>query len=196
MTPLQHVALRAALTLAVWALIIWWLVGCARPLPPVTAEVPTLDDHAAIAATIATWNGRRDLSDVDAAEAFDRIRITDPPDADAFRSHCGGVCAPSDVAPNCTSRWGRASACGPIHDPCFGPFCGLFFDTVRLVVIAPGRSAAVRPGLIVHEVVHHLSELAGMDSDRNHVDPRRWCDYSAGGCAGDNVEHVAREALR
>lgn len=155
------------------------VLGCATSLPAVTLVPPAQADRAAIAATITAWNARQDLPDVDGDEAIAVLRVTDPPATGDYLQLCVG-----------------GGACSAIDDGCAGPFCGLFTEHTRLIVIRPGWSPAQRLTLVVHETIHHLGDLAGVGNDGQHVHPERWCDYSQGGCRGGSVEHAALRALR
>lgn len=172
------------------------LMGCARALPPVTHEPPAQDDRAAIRAVLETWNARDDLPEITAERAEEMLRTTLVTDAsvDTFHSQCR-VCAPTAVDPDCRITWGsppvtlRAAACSASDNRCSGPFCGLFTEPARLIVIAPGYDAATRRRLIIHEAVHWAGMFAGSHMDDRHSDPARWC---AGTCEPGNVEGDAR----
>lgn len=177
-------------------LIVTLLVGCGRALPQVTLEPPAQDDRAAIRAVLETWNARDDLPEITSERAEEMLRTTLVTDAsvETFHSRCR-VCAPSRVDPDCDITWGtanvrlRAAACSVSDNRCSGPFCGLFTEPARLIVIAPGYDAATRRRLIIHEAVHWAGMFAGSHMDGGHSDLRRWCD---GTCGPGNVEGDAR----
>lgn len=169
-------------------------LGCTTALPPVTLDPPADPDAAVLAAVVEAWNAAQ-LPAMDLDDVF----VTDAP-PDVFRSRCR-ACGPSTYDPNCRITWGRnaqtgephvlrANACTVTDDRCEGPFCGLFTDRATLLVVWAGHPQ--REALIVHEAIHVAGSRSGLGSDAFHRDPRRWCDYSQGGCRPGSVEATAR----
>lgn len=188
------------------------LVGCSRSLPQVTHEPADQPDQTVLVTVLQAWNARNDLPDIveEARENFLGILVTDAATNDGFRARCR-VCGPSNVDPHCTRGWGtkntiiRGGACPVTYDRCSGPFCGLFVEHARLIVIAPRQTErrnvmvtntegvvlsiqteeewqrylavwpAHRQRLIVHEAVHWAGGLAGVGMDNAHRNPAMWC---------------------
>lgn len=168
------------------------LASCETSLPAVTHDPLTAQDQITIDAVQDAWNleGRLPV-----LNSFDRVLVTDAATPEIFHNLCR-VCGPSATDPDCTITWGspptvlRANACTTSDNRCEGPFCGLFTDSVTLLVIFPAHPR--RTVLVIHEAVHVAGGRAGIGMDPFHLDPLRWCDYSQGGCSGSSVEYRTR----